>query len=143
MQNFPYADILALPHHVSQNHPPMPLRDRAAQFSPFAALDGHGDAIRLTARHTEPRRALDEEGLTRLDTRLRLLATHIRECPEVIVEHFVPDAQKEGGAYVRTAGRLAAISPASRRLMLADGTSLSTDDITDIESPMLTTVDGL
>jgi len=34
----PYADIIDLPHHVSQNHPQMSMRDRAAQFAPFAAL---------------------------------------------------------------------------------------------------------
>ena len=39
--NTPYDDIIHLPHHVSQNHPQMPLRDRAAQFAPFAALTGY------------------------------------------------------------------------------------------------------
>ena len=39
-----YDDILYLPHPVSARHPQMPLADRAAQFSPFAALTGHGDA---------------------------------------------------------------------------------------------------
>ena len=143
MQDFPYNDILDLPHHVSRNHPQMPLRDRAAQFSPFAALDGHGDAIRETARQTEPQRELDEEERARLDAVLRHLAAHIDERPEVTIEHFVADALKDGGAYVRTTGRLATISSVSKRLTLADGTSISTDDITGIESPIFNTVDGL
>ena len=49
----PYDDIIDLEHHVSRNHPPMPMRDRAAQFSPFAALTGYGDAIAETGRQTE------------------------------------------------------------------------------------------
>lgn len=40
-----YDDMLDLPHHVSKKHPPMPMRDRAAQFSPFAALTGFEEAI--------------------------------------------------------------------------------------------------
>jgi hypothetical protein len=48
-----YDDIIYLPHHVSTVHPPMPLLDRAAQFSPFAALTGHEEAIRETARVRE------------------------------------------------------------------------------------------
>ena len=143
MQDFPYNDILDLPHHVSRNHPQMSLRDRAAQFSPFAALDGHGDAIRETARQTELQRELDEEEQARLDALLRHLAAHIGENPEVTIEHFVPDALKDGGAYVRTSGRLVVISPMSRKLTLADGTSISTGDITEIESPIFNTVDGL
>ena len=33
----------------------MPIEDRAAQFSPFAALTGHEDAIRETQRRMEER----------------------------------------------------------------------------------------
>ena len=48
-----YDDIINLPHHVSTRHPQMPMINRAAQFAPFSALAGHGDAIRKTARLTE------------------------------------------------------------------------------------------
>ncbi len=48
-----YDDIIQLPHHVSKHHPPMPMWNRAAQFAPFAALTGYGDAIQETAKENE------------------------------------------------------------------------------------------
>lgn len=56
-----YDDIIHLPHHVSETHPKMSQYDRAAQFSPFAALTGHGEAIRETAREHE-KKILMEDG---------------------------------------------------------------------------------
>ena len=44
-----YDDIINMPHHVSSKHPHMPIRDRAAQFAPFAALTGHDEAMQETA----------------------------------------------------------------------------------------------
>ena len=67
---------------------------------------------------------------------MEILAAHIGERPQVTIEHFVADARKDGGAYVRTTGRLVAISPASRTLMFADGTVINVNDITEIESPL-------
>ena len=60
----PYDDIINLPHPTSQRHPRMPIHDRAAIFSPFAALSGHGAAIAETARLTEQRIELDEDSRT-------------------------------------------------------------------------------
>jgi len=51
-----YDDIIRLPHHVSQNHPQMPMLDRAAQFAPFAAQTGYEAAVGETARLTAERR---------------------------------------------------------------------------------------
>ena len=62
-----YDDIIHLPHHVSTKHPQMALLDRAAQFSPFAALTGHEDSIRETARRTEAFLELDEDKKEQLD----------------------------------------------------------------------------
>ena len=45
-----YDDIINLPHPTSKNHPRMSLYNRAAQFSPFAALTGYGDVVEETAR---------------------------------------------------------------------------------------------
>lgn len=55
-----YDDIIDLPRPKSK-HEPMPMSDRAAQFSPFAALTGYGDAIDETARLTDHRIELSEE----------------------------------------------------------------------------------
>ena len=140
---FPYEDIVNLPHHVSRNRPQMPLRERAAQFAPFAALTGYGEAIDETARWTEERREMDENERAVLDSRLRFLSMRLDEQPPVEIEHFVPDSRKTGGAYVRTMGRLVAISPASRMLMLIDGTVISLDNITAIESPLFNTVEDI
>ena len=141
--NFPYEDIVNLPHHVSRTRPQMPLRDRAAQFAPFAALTGYGEAIDETARHTEERRELDENERAVLDNRLNFLAARLEQQPQVEIEHFVPDSRKDGGEYVRTTGRLAAISPASRTLMFTDGTAIELDDITVIESPLFNTMEDI
>lgn len=51
--NGPYDDIIRLPHHVSATRAPMPAGDRAAQFSPFAALTGLEAAMSDTARQAQ------------------------------------------------------------------------------------------
>lgn len=63
--NSPYADIIHLPHHVSQNHPQMPMLDRAAPFAPFAALTGYDDSIAEAGRLTTERRELSGDSKTR------------------------------------------------------------------------------
>ena len=51
--NDDYEDIINLPHPVSKNHPQMPMASRAAQFAPFAALTGYGEAISETVKENE------------------------------------------------------------------------------------------
>ena len=65
-----YADIINLPHHQSRKHPHMPVEDRAAQFSPFAALTGHDAAIKETARLTDRKIELDEYEIAALDEKM-------------------------------------------------------------------------
>ena len=118
----PYVDIIRLPHHVSQNHPQMPLRERAAQFAPFAALTGCEAAVGETARLTSERRELDPQEAEELNLRLTELAARLPDHPEVTVEYFVPDDRKAGGAYVTVTGRVRHISVAEKTLVMEDGT---------------------
>ena len=136
MQKTPYDDIIHLPHHVSSERPQMSLHDRAAQFSPFAALVGYEEIIGETARLTSPERELDEPEKAELDRRIGVLAAHLGEKPVVTVEHFVPDKFKSGGAYELRTGTLVRISPAKRTLTLADGTAIRFDDVAGIESEL-------
>ena len=43
-----YDDIINMPHHVSKKHKQMSLEARSAQFAPFAALTGYGEAVNKT-----------------------------------------------------------------------------------------------
>ena len=91
-----YNDILHLPHHVSSCRPQMSMRDRAAQFSPFAALTGHGAAIAETSRVTQERIELSEDEKTLLDNKLQILRKLIDEQPMITVTWFSPDKKGPG-----------------------------------------------
>ena len=129
-----YDDILRPPHPTSARHPRMPISDRAAIFSPFAALTGHAAAIRETARLTDRRVELDEDTRAMLDLKQQILAGRITEQPEVSVVWFCPDRQKDGGQYVTTAGRLKKVDNIGRVLRLADGTAIPLDDVLELWS---------
>ena len=129
----PYDDIIGLAHHVSRNRPPMPMRDRTAQFAPFAALTGYGEAVAETARQTTPKRELDAQEAEELDRRLAELVARLPEQPETTVEYFVPDERKAGGAYVALTGRVRHVSVPERTLVVEDGTVIPLDDIASLE----------
>lgn len=128
-----YADIIDLPHPVSKKRPQMPLYDRAAQFSPFAALTGHGAAIQETARWTEQERELDEEIKRRLDEELQLLVTQLSSHPTASITYFVPDEKKQGGAYITKRDIVKKIDFYKREIRMADGTVIPVDHVTDIK----------
>ena len=132
----PYDDIIRLPHPTSSRHPRMPISDRAAIFSPFAALTGHAAAIQETARLTDQRIELDEDTKAELDRRQAILLEHIGEQPEVTITWFCPDEKKSGGAYVVTVGRLKRVDETAGTLRLADGMTIALDEIVDLQSDL-------
>ena len=126
-----YDDIINLPHPTSAKHPRMPMADRAAQFSPFTALLGHGAAIEETARLTDQKVELTEEGKALLDEKLRLL---LETGGEGVFTYFLPDERKDGGAYITTTGKVKKIDPLEGRVILKDGTAIPIEDILEIEA---------
>ena len=127
-----YADMLELPHHVSATHPPMDAAERAAQFAPFAALTGYGDAVRERARLTKARPQLDEEEMEQINRKLLWLRGHPEEKPEIAVTYFLPDRKKEGGALMQVRGRLKKILEGKGRLLMEDGRSVPIRDLVEI-----------
>lgn len=125
-----YEDMLYLKRPVSRNHPPMDLKDRAAQFSPFAALTGYDDAVKETARQTEQRRELDEYEKAALDEQLRELEAQLQNlengknqaAPRVTVTCFIPDEYKAGGAYRTFTAAVKKINHDRRGIILQNGT---------------------
>lgn len=124
-----YDDIIDLPHPVSQRHPQMSLADRAAQFSPFAALTGLDAALQETARLTDQRITLDEYEQAELDKTLQALREAAPQHPAVEITYFQPDARKAGGQYVTSVGHVKRIAEYEQQLILTEGTSIPLTEI--------------
>ena len=134
--NTPYDDILHLPHHVSEKHPPMSRLDRTAQFSPFAALTGYDAAVEETARLTDRRIELDESEKEAIDLRLTLVQERLPAPTEVTITYYVPDKKKAGGAYVSVSGTVKKIDDYERMVILRNGASIPIDDILHINGKL-------
>ena len=135
-----YNDIIDLTHHISTTRPRMSMLDRAAQFSPFAALTGYDAAIKETGRLTGQRIELTEECRTVLDRKQQVLLENLAEHPEVSVTYFVPDERKSGGAYETITGNLRRIDEVERFLVMVDGRKIPLDDIVNLESDVFPSV---
>ena len=131
-----YDDIIDLPHHVSYRHARMSRIDRAAQFSPFAALTGYEAAVQETARLTEGQKELDETALAVLNEKLRLLADLIEDKPQVSITYFRPDERKAGGAYVTVSGTVKTVDEYAHAVTMADGTVIPMRHIREISGEL-------
>lgn len=124
-----YDDIIGLEHHVSKTHPHMSVADRAAQFAPFAALTGYEEVIDEAGRLTQQRIQADEDRLAELDDALRAV---LAQGGAVKLVYFVEDDRKEGGSYRTIVGRIRKVDEVGRRLIMEDGTAISTDCIIEL-----------
>ena len=127
-----YRDIINLPHHVSSTHPQMSMRNRAAQFSPFAALTGYDDAIEETARLTGSRIELTEAEEDEISRKL----SHLERGDIAELTWFVPDKRKTGGRYNTERMVIKQVVAAEGKVILMDGRSLDIKDIIDVETTL-------
>ena len=128
-----YDDIINMPHHVSGTRPQMSSINRAAQFSPFAALTGYDAAIKETARLTDERVELGEGNIEELDMKLQVLEDSVANRPEIEVTYYKPDEKKKGGAYITVSGSLKKIDDVEHTIILMNGGIISISDILDIK----------
>ena len=128
-----YDDIIRLPHPDSPKHPRMSLYDRAAQFSPFAALTGHHAAIAETGRLTDRRVELDEYEMTRVDAELQRLQELLPSRPTASITYFVPDERKNGGSYQTVTGEVKRIDAVNSMIQMANRQLIPIADVFSIE----------
>ena len=128
-----YADIINLPHHELKTRQRMPIINRAASFSPFAALTGYDDAVKETARLTSERIELDEGAKEILNDKLRIAADKADQEPEIKVTYFLPDKKKDGGAYITIKAVIKRIDEYERLVVFNDKSTIPIDDIYEIE----------
>lgn len=138
--NHKYDDIINLPHHVSKKHPQMLLRDRAAQFSPFAALTGHKATINETARLTDEKQILNEDVIAKLNEQLNFIKENISTNPIVTITYFVPDDRKSGGAYISNTGVVKKINEYNHTVILTDKTVIPIEQISEMQSDIFSEI---
>jgi len=124
-----YDAIIDRPHHVSKVHPQMSMINRAAQFSPFAALTGYDDQIAETARLTDRRIELTEAEEAEISEKL----AGLKRDDEVELTWFVPDKKKAGGRYVTEMVVVKQMIPTEGRMVLMDGRSIEMSAIIEVE----------
>ena len=133
-QTHRYDDIINLPHHKSATHPHMSMYDRAAQFSPFAALTGHEDAIKETARLTAERAELSDEEKALINEKLSVIADTLGSSAVFSFTYFVPDKIKSGGAYISRSSGVKKIDSLKGLIILNDDSVIEINQIYSIES---------
>ena len=127
-----YSDIIKLPHHISIKYPQMSRENRAAQFAPFAALNGYEDAIDETARITDVKIELDEEMKKIINEKLNYIDSHIMERPQAIFTYFLADERKNGGSYVAVTGNVRQIDLVNNLIILTNKEKINILDLIGI-----------
>ena len=133
-ERFPYEDIINIPRHISKTHPEPSIADRAARFSPFAAINGYEDMVREAARETEERVEITDATKEQLNEKLNKIAERLYEEHEVTITYFEPDKKKSGGAYITTTGVVKRIDELKRIVIMKNNKKIKIDDIYTLDS---------
>lgn len=144
-----YDDIINLPHYEPKNHPRMAPEKRAAQFAPFAALTGYGEAVEEAARYTEREMTLSQDELEELDRKMSILLARTGQNashqdpgaepargPEIRILYFKPDEKKAGGSFREARGRIKKTEYQQRHFLMEDGTKIPFDHIIDLDGDL-------
>ena len=127
-----YDDIKDKTRPFYPDLPPMSIHDRAAQFSPFAALVGYEDAVEETQRLTEERREISEDELTELNIQLQKLQERFPDRPKIRITYFIPDKKKQGGSYHSKVGNARTIDQYNNTIIFTDGEAVKIEDMYSI-----------
>lgn len=136
-----YKDIINLPHPVSAKHNKMSLYDRAAQFSPFAALTGFENATSEEARLTSEQKILDENALAEINKRLLRLEENLSQKPLIAITFFKADDKKAGGSYITLNTTIKKIDHYNKLLVTDDAVSIPINNISRLDGNIFNDLD--
>ena len=137
-----YEDIIGLERPQYDDLSPMPMSDRAAQFSPFAALVGYDAAVDETARLTDIEIELNETQIDELNAKISYLKDHLDERPLIKLTYFVPDSKKSGGAYQIFSGNIRRIDEVYRQFIFTDKTVIDMDRVSNIDGDIFAVLEN-
>ena len=127
-----YEDIINLPHKQSKTRPRMAIADRAAQFAPFAALTGHNEVIKETARQVGQKIEISEDMKMELNRKIKEIAENVNKPTEIAIVYFKPDNKKDGGEYITTVSGIQKIDEYRRVIVTENENEIPIDDIIQI-----------
>ena len=127
-----YKEIIDMPHRESPFHRRMPERERAAQFSPFAALTGYEEAVEESARLTDLRPELSDDEKEEISRILTVVMSKPEEEREINMTVFIQDELKEGGKPEEITAVIKRIDETDGKIILSGGGEIMIDDIINI-----------
>lgn len=125
-----YDDIIMHKNHKSRMHPHMSRYNRAAQFAPFAALTGYGEAINEVGRNVSKRKILSEEEISLLNSNINYIKK-MKE-PFITVTYFEQDNKKNGGLYQNYSGDVKRVDIYEQYILFLDKKKIFFKDIISI-----------
>lgn len=128
-----YDDIINLSRHVSARHPHMSAHDRAAQFSPFAALTGYDDIIRRASLKADRKIELTDEEKEAINATLHHLLNIAVEHPLISLICFEANDNQEGGTYVAIEGFVKRVDVSDQSILFTDGRRIPFECIFELE----------
>lgn len=126
-----YEDMLDMKRPFSPRQK-MSMTDRAAQFSPFAALSGFDDVINETNRLTDEKPIFSEDQNSILNETFLFIEKNIHFSPEVILKIFEPDKTKNGGKTILKTGSIKKINREEGFFIFSDGSKFSFSSVISI-----------
>lgn len=131
-----YKDIINLPHHTSKTRHRMSVYNRAAQFSPFAALTGYEEAVEETARYTGEKAELSEYQIAVINNKINVALEKKDLNPLLNITFFKPDTRKQGGEYIVISGVIKKVDEITHAVVLKNGFKIPVNLIYDIDGEL-------
>ncbi len=126
-----YEAILYMERPKSK-HLPLTMEQRAAQFSPFAALKGYGESITEEGREVVKKIVLSDDEKETLNNKINYLLDNM-ENSNYKITYFEKDLKKNGGKYITTFEKIKKIDLTNQILILKNKVKINLNDIYDIE----------